>query len=57
MILAHLSFSGKFIISLNKQAEEELKKINPEIELKTLNTNANLESKDWVMFLLIQRKR
>jgi hypothetical protein len=51
MIISHLSLSGKFIISLNKQAEEEIKKINPEIELKTLNTNANLEAKDWVSIL------
>lgn len=57
MILSHLTNSGKLIISLKKQAEEEIKDLNPDIELKTLNTNTNIESKDWVMYSLIQRKK
>lgn len=57
MILSHLTHSGKLIISLKKQAEEEIKDLNPDIELKTLNTNTNIESKDWVMYSLIQRKK
>lgn len=48
MVAGFLSNSGKIIISINPIVEEELKKINNEIEIKTLNSNTNLETKDWV---------
>lgn len=52
MLSGYISGSGKFFIPLIPGIEDELKKINVDIEIKTLNTNTNLDPKDWVWFIL-----
>ena len=50
MLSGFMLSSGKIIISINPIIEDELKKINSDIEIKTLNINTTLETKDWVIY-------
>ena len=50
MVSGYLQNSGKIFITLNQSVEEDLKKINSELDIKTLNTMTTLETKEWVKF-------